>query len=277
MLFNQGYNFPMTNIYLAALNAAGVPLTDANGILAARLLESQIVSNNLTSSINCLYPYLCDAGTNAGRLTQASFNFMNPALYQISWVGSPTAASITGANSGITGNTTTMYGRTGLIPNTVYGVSPVSGLHVYLGDNGSGALFACDIAAANAIDTIQNTLSARGSSAGFSTGIGRIGDATALQSNFTYPANGNMYSVIRTDSATTVNYQNGTSTATNSVAFISNVAFELWVMAYNQAGISVPTTISPRQQRTTVMTNGTENVSTLYTVLNNFNTQLNRG
>jgi hypothetical protein len=202
---------------------------------------------------------------------------MNTAQYQIAWTGSPTAAAVTSANSGITGNTTTMFGNTGFNPNTVYGVSPIAGMHVYLGDTPAGVFFSTDMGSSNNANTIQNTIAVRGTG-GVVDNI-RIGNVpTATSAGFTYPAGARMYSAVRTAAGNLLAYQNGSLTSTDTTnLFTSHSNNPLFVLAFTLNGITaVPTTHSPRQQRTALMTDGTIDPAALFTVLQNYNTTLNR-
>ena len=122
----QGY-LPLTTAWIAATLE-----TDTTILNALNTFEAGLIANSLTTKFNAIYPMV------GGNSTKHSYNFINPATFQLSflggWTHSPTGALPSGtngnANTGINASTVltvnnnhlSFYSRS----NTAVGVSPNS-------------------------------------------------------------------------------------------------------------------------------------------------------
>ena len=238
---------PLTTAWIAATSE-----TDTTILNALNTFEAGLIANSLTGKFNALYPFV--GGTN----TKHSFNFMNTALYPLSFLGGWTH-SANGALPAFNG-----YANTGILPSTVLALNDAH-LGVYLRtSNNVGA----DIGAATA--TLITNIGARigGNYFGFIN--------QALTPTVANAASTGHYISSRTSSVLNTSYKNGASILASTAVSTGRPALNIYLGARNLNGTA--SDFSQRQLAMAHVGSGLTagEVSTLYTLIQAFQTSLSR-
>jgi hypothetical protein len=262
MFIINSYNFGFSYDADAAAFFTATGITDATLKSAINQLVLDWKSAGLWTKTYALYPIA--GGTSASH----SYNLKNTALYQITWIGSPTHSS-----TGVDFNGSSQYGNTGLNPSSV-GVSVNSiALASYIGDNTQigGDEIGAYISASSIIrlitrDASNNTYTELGASAQRITLSGTTTDSTGL------------WITSRTASNALAVYRNGSSLGTNTSAQTGTIPSQnIWI---GRLGNDLNTTsnYSDRQCRLAFISQGLSSTeaSAAYTAVQNYQTTLGR-
>jgi hypothetical protein len=240
------YN-PLTTAWIAATGETSTTILNA-----LNTFEAGLIANSLTTKFNALYPFV--GGTN----TKHSYNFINTLTFPLSFLGGWTH-SATGALPAFNG-----YATTGIIPSTTLSLNDTH-LSAYLRNNtNAGADAGC---------------SSTGTA--FELDSRDAGNFRGIANNLTFLTVANAdsrgwFTISRTTSTLLTTYKNGASSATSAIVSISRPTTGLVLGARNNNG-----TIDSFSQRQLAMasigsglTSG--NASTLYTLIQAFQTSLSR-
>ena len=244
--FAAAYN-PLTTAWIVATGETSTTILNA-----LNTFEAGLIANSLTGKFNALYPFV--GGTN----TKHAFNFMNTALYNLTFNGGWTHAS-TGALPASNG-----WANTGILPSTVLALNDAH-LSVYLRTNNS---LGVDIGATAGL--VNTQIAAR---------IGTIYYGFINQTLVPSVANTSSlghYISSRTSSVVHNNYKNGTSILATTSVSTSRPAFNIYLGARNTDGTA--TNFAQRELAMASIGSGLTagEVSTLYTLIQAFQTSLSR-
>jgi hypothetical protein len=242
----QGY-LPLTTAWIAATSE-----TDTIILNALNTFEAGLDANSLTGKFNALYPFV--GGTN----TKHAFNFINTALYNLTFNGGWTHSS-TGALPAFNG-----YANTGILPSTVLALNDAH-LGVYLRTNNS---LGVDIGSASA--TLITNVAARLSGNYF----GFINQT--LTPTVANAASTGHYISSRTSSILNTSYKNGSSILASTAVSTGRPALNIYLGARNLSGVA--SNFSQRELAMASIGSGLTagEVSTLYTLIQAFQTSLSR-
>ena len=240
---------------IAFIVAAGI--TDLTQEIAIVNLVSSLKSNNLWSKMKALYPFV------GGNATAHSYNLINVAQYQLTFMGGGTHSSL-----GYVGNGTTGYAKTGIIPNNVF--TP-NNLHFsYYSQTSTASSSGCDIGVYPAprgpieLHMLYNS----------TTSVAYVNSSSG-----SVPATtGKRYMVASRDSSTTISAtNNGVTTSGISSNSNSNLSLiEIYIHALNNQG-----TPGSYSNRTSSLVSFGQSLSsseaqTLSTIVNTYQTTLSR-
>jgi hypothetical protein len=248
---------PDAEVYLAAVVAAGGTL-NCNISGATNELFTELKSSGLWSLLNVFYPIL--GGTSASTAINAKL----PGTKDMTWSG-----GITFASTGVLSNGVNGYGNTNFNLNTD-GANTI-GLGVYSRTDQNETATRFDIGASDASHrsnmNIRNAANMTGTISDNLVGI--------TFSSVNNPSNG--FNLLqRIDAGDVKGYRNGTILATEVIALAGRPARFAYVMANNNNNTPSPRTTREYNwfQISDVLTNA--QVSTLNTLITNFNTSLSR-
>jgi hypothetical protein len=248
---------PDAEVYLAAVVAAGGTL-DCNISGATNELFTELKTSGIWSLLNVFYPIL--GGTSAS----TAINAKSPGTKDMTWSG-----GITFASTGVLSNGVNGYGDTNFNLNTD-GANTI-GLGVYSRTDQNETITRFDIGATDA--SHRSNMNIRSSA----NMLGTISDNLVgiTFSAVNNPSNG--FNLLqRIDAGDVKGYRNGTILATEVIALAGRPNRTAFVMANNNNGSPSPRTTREYNwfQISSVLT-GAE-VSTLNTLITNFNTSLGR-
>lgn len=214
-----GYN-PLTEAWI---NATGE--NNAAIITAANNFEQLLINNSLTSKL--LAVYFCISAD----ATKNSFNFMNPALFQVSWSG-----GLTHSSDGILGNGTNGYGNTGINPVPHLTIDDIH-ISCYSQTNSAAATAAMGVYSGT--DYLQilpkwsdNNYYAQMNDANFTTAA---------------MANSTGYFVATRSGTTRKAYRNGTEIHSVTTATTAEPNGNIFLFARNNIGVPAPSNYSARK------------------------------
>jgi hypothetical protein len=242
-----GY-LPLTTAWIAATLE-----TDTTILNALNTFEAGLIANSLTGKFNALYPFV---GGTSGKHT---FNFMNTAQFQLSFVGSWTHSS-----GGATPFGTNSHADTTLVPSTTLSLNNTH-LSVYTRTNTNVGV---DIGVGQSVPTRNNFLATRSAGSAFAT-INQINNSSVATADSLGHFVGS-----RTGATTVGLYKNGSSilAATEVSTILPSVSIYLGARRFNA-------TVDSRAARqlafATVGSGLTAGeISTLYTLIQAFQTSL---
>jgi hypothetical protein len=248
---------PDAEVYLAAVVAAGGTL-DCNISGATNELFTELKTSGIWSLLNVFYPIL--GGTSASTAINAKL----PGTKDMTWSG-----GITFAPTGVLSNGVNGYGDTNFNLNTDGANSIGLGVYSRTDQNETSTRF--DIGASDASHrsnmNIRNAANMTGTISDDLVGI--------TFSSVNNPSNG--FNLLqRIDAGDVKGYRNGTILATEVIAVAGRPARFAYVMANNNNNTPSPRTTREYNwfQISDVLTNA--QVSTLNTLITNFNTSLSR-
>ena len=212
----SGYD-PDAEAYFTAASITDTTEKDAVNQLVLDLkgTGSTTNNNNIWTGMNTIYP------VSPTSLAAAAFNLKDPTSYEITWYNSPTHAT-----TGITGNTTSMYGDTGYNPNT----EGMSNNNFGITQSGeySGGDYAMGTYDGTGLFGIRNTSSKKIFYAGSTSNSAGGGDTTR-----------SVTTGIRNANDSREVFKNGTSNATNTTTDTETLpSFNVFVLALNNSGSS---------------------------------------
>jgi hypothetical protein len=246
-----GY-LPLTTAWIAATSE-----TDTTILNALNTFEAGLIANSLTTKFNALYPFV------GGNSTKHSYNFINTANFQLTFLGSWTH-NANGASNGVNG-----YATTGIIPSTTLSLND-NHLSSYMGiisNTGS------DIGSFTTIPAPTRVLELDTRTSGLFRYFGN--DATTLE---VATADNRGWSLgTRTASTTKTIYKNGVSVGTNSVASVGLPIVQIHLGTRNVNGVAQAPSSANRHQFDSIGSGLTAGeASTLYTLIQAMQTSLSR-
>jgi hypothetical protein len=238
---------------------AAAPITDATQQAALRTMVTSLKQAKLFYKHKALYPFV------GGSATTHSFNLINTALYQMTWVNSPTHSA-----NGVDFNGTSQYGRTGLIPSSVLTLNDTA-LHYYSRDN--VAVTTIDLGSVNAAVTnlfrlIIRTATDTILSDQYNGTDGRLSAANTDSRG--------LFTTSRISAASHEVYRNGASLGSNATAGGALPDVEFYIGAQNIGG--APSAFGQRQCAFCAIGEGLtpSEASTFYTIIQAYQTTLSR-
>ena len=250
----------------AFFNAAGITNTTQKNAVNQLVLD--LKSNSLWSKMYIIYPFV------GGTSTTTKYNLVNPSTYTITWNGGATFAS-----TGVKGNGTNSYGRTGLIMSTFYGTVPTittsNSMSVYSRTSSTGDDTECGTTSGGqpAFQVLCQRNTGNCIWDNYNSSNGRVNagvfDSTGL------------FLTSRTSQTSMKGFRNATSFATNtSTATTTDISTtlnkELYILAQNNNGTAASYTNRELAFYHWGAGLSDAEVSTFYTIVQTFQTTLSR-
>jgi len=238
---------------LAFITAASI--TDITQKSAIYTLVSDLKTANLWSKIIAFYPFV------GGNATAHSYNLINVANYQLSFIGGGTHTSL-----GYVGNGTTGYAKTGIIPNNVF---TQNNIHLSYYSQTDAARSINDIGvyqASKAPIEVYMRFNSTSSNVYLNSSAGSFTVST-----------GRRYLVASRQSSSAVSVtNNGTTSSISSTSTTSLATIEIYINSQNFNG--APNGYSSRTSSTITFgqTLTDAEAQTLSAIVNTFNTTLGR-
>jgi hypothetical protein len=245
-------------------------ITDPTQRDAVNILVKETKSYGLWTKNKAIYPLV------GGTSTAHSYNIINPSLYQLTFVGSPTHDG-----NGVDWNGSTQYATTGLVPTSVLGANNTH-LSVYSRENSTGAY--TEIGASGSANTqlvmqmlLLHTNGNMIHDAYYGTGNGRISAANTNSSGF--------FVSSRITSTDFRGYRNGSqlgTTGANATGIGSPPSIDLYIGATHYVQNDAPGTtvlnFSTRQLAFVSVGTGltASEVATYYSIVQRYETKLGR-
>lgn len=213
-LKSRGYTDTDASAYLAALVTAGVT-PSASQIQAAHYFATATKWAGVWSLGTAWYPFI--GGTAAAH----SVNMKLPGTYNISWTG-----GVTHNANGITGDGTTGYGDTGIVPNSVLSQNSK---HLSLYSRTDGQATAVDFGAYSSASSLDQI------GAKFTNGNSLCALSGITANNPITDAFG-AYVTTRTLSTSLSTFKKGKKIASSASASTGNPTHSIFILVRNVAG-----------------------------------------